>query len=81
MMYYVYILQCADGTLYTGMTNDPEKRLKTHNSGKASHYTAARLPVCMLYKEEQPDKSSALKREHAIKKLSRQQKLLLIAAK
>ena len=77
-MYYVYLLRCADGTLYTGITNDIEKRLRMHNLGKASHYTAARLPVSIVYKETQPDKSSALKREYEIKQYSRQEKLKLI---
>ncbi len=77
-MYCVYILKCADGTLYTGITNDLARRLKTHNLGKASHYTAARLPVSVVYQETLPDKSAALKREHAIKQLSRQEKLDLL---
>lgn len=75
--YCTYILKCSDGTLYTGMTNDMEKRLKMHNLGKASHYTAARLPVTLVYKEQQEDKSGALKREYQIKQMSRQEKLLL----
>lgn len=77
-MYYVYILQCQDGTLYTGITTDIQKRLATHNSGKGAKYTRSRLPVTLLYQEPQPDKSAALKRELAIKKLTRAQKLRLI---
>lgn len=77
-MYYVYILKCHDGTLYTGITTDVQKRLATHNSGKGAKYTRSRLPVTLLYQESQPDKSAALKRELAIKALTRPQKLALI---
>ena len=80
-MYYVYILQCADGTLYTGSTNDPQRRLKVHNSGKGAKYTRSRLPVKLVYQEEQENWSAALRREAAIKKLSRAQKKTLIAQK
>ncbi len=73
----VYILQCADNTLYTGITNNLEKRLKTHNAGKASRYTRARLPVEVIYFEAADDKSAALKREYEIKQLPRPEKLLL----
>ena len=79
-MYYVYILQCRDGTLYTGIAADVQKRLAVHNSGKGAKYTRSRLPVTLLYEETQPDKSAALKRELEIKKLSRAQKLRLIAS-
>ncbi len=77
-MYYVYILRCRDGTLYTGITPDVEKRLAAHNSGKGAKYTRSRTPVVLVYREPQPDKSAALKREIAIKKLTRAQKLQLI---
>ena len=77
-MDYVYILKCADGTLYTGWTNDLEKRIVTHNSGNGAKYTRSRLPVELVYHEEFESKSDALKREHEIKKLSREQKLELI---
>ena len=80
-MYYVYILQCADGTLYTGSTNDPQRRLKVHNSGKGAKYTRSRLPVKLVDQEEQENWSAALRREAAIKKLSRAQKKTLIAQK
>ena len=70
----VYLLRCRDGSLYTGITNDLPKRLKTHAAGKASRYTRSRLPVSLAYTEPQPSKSRALKREAAIKKLSRRQK-------
>ncbi len=78
MQYEVYILLCHDGTLYTGIARDAEKRLAVHNSGQGAKYTRSRLPVRLVYRETQPDKSSALRREAAIKKLSRADKLLLI---
>lgn len=77
-MYYVYILQCRDGTFYTGITTDVARRLATHNSGKGAKYTRSRLPVRLVYQETQPDKSAALKREIAVKKLTRAQKLRMI---
>ncbi len=77
--YYVYILKCNDNTLYTGYTDDPERRLQVHNAGKGAKYTRSRLPVELVYQEAQPDKSTALRREAAIKRLSRAQKLALIA--
>ena len=55
---YMYVLECADGSLYTGYTTDVEKRLKTHNAGKGAKYTRARLPVKLLYQESYPDKPS-----------------------
>ena len=72
--FLVYILRCADDTFYTGWTTDIEKRLAKHNKGLASKYTRARIPVALFYLEELPGKSEAMKREHAIKKLSRRQK-------
>lgn len=77
-MYWVYILRCRDDTLYTGITDDVERRLKAHNSGKGAKYTRGRGPVELVYREEQPDKSAALRRERAIKKLTRTEKLALI---
>ena len=76
----VYILKCCDGTLYTGWTNDFSKRLKTHNNGKGAKYTRSRLPVTPVYIEHLPDRSSAVKREAAIKKLTRAKKLQLIGS-
>ena len=76
-MYTVYILRCGDGTLYTGCTNDLTRRLKAHQSGKGAKYTRARLPVELVYQEPAPDKSQALRREAAIKRLSRAEKLAL----
>ncbi|WP_409969274.1 GIY-YIG nuclease family protein [Bengtsoniella intestinalis] len=78
MAYYIYILCCGDGTLYTGSTNDVERRLAVHQAGKGAKYTRARLPVTLVYQETHDDRSSALRREAAIKKLSRQEKLKLI---
>jgi putative endonuclease len=78
-MYYVYILECRDGSLYTGISNRLAERVEKHNTGKASRCTAARRPVRLIYSEEQPDKSAALKREAAIKNLSRLEKMALIA--
>ena len=76
-MNYTYMLRCADGTLYTGWTNDLDKRLAAHNAGTASKYTAARRPVEMVYLEEKETKQEAMKREAAIKKLKRKDKLKL----
>lgn len=77
-MYYVYMLRCADDTLYTGIATDPEKRAAVHNSGKGAKYTRSRLPVELVYVESQPDRSAASQREYALKQLTRQQKLALI---
>lgn len=66
-MNYVYILRCADGSLYTGWTNDLEKRVKTHNAGKGAKYTKTRLPVELVYYEEYEEKGEALSREFSIK--------------
>ena len=74
----VYMLRCRDGSLYTGITNDLDRRLKAHAAGRASRYTRSRLPVTLAYTERQPTKSRALKREAAIKKLSRAQKIRLL---
>lgn len=77
-MCYVYILECSDKTLYTGWTNDINKRIERHNSGKGAKYTRGRLPVKLIYFELLDNKSLALKREIEIKKLSKKDKLLLI---
>lgn len=76
--YFVYILLCADGTFYTGTSNNVAKRVKTHNSGKGAKYTKTRRPVKLLYQEKTADKSAALKREIAIKKLTRKEKESLL---
>ena len=77
-MYYVYLLRCADGTLYTGFTNDLARRLGPHNAGRGAKYTRGRRPVELVYWESFSNKSSALRREYAIKQLPRRQKLALI---
>lgn len=74
----VYILKCGDGTLYTGISNDVEKRVNVHNSGKGAKYTRVRLPVSLAYQETATDRSTASKREAVIKKFSRKDKLRLI---
>ena len=79
MNYYVYILECADETFYVGSTNNLEKRLTAHNSSKSgAHYTKIRRPVLLKYFETFVSRSEALKREYALKKLSRAEKLALI---
>ncbi|HNX28382.1 MAG TPA: GIY-YIG nuclease family protein [Syntrophomonadaceae bacterium] len=77
-MPYVYILKCSDNTLYTGYALDVQRRIEQHNLGLASKYTRARLPVKLVYQEEKNTVSEALKREIAIKKMTREQKLNLI---
>ena len=77
-MWYVYILECSDGTLYTGITTDLDKRLKTHNNGKGAKYTRVRLPVVLRDSFETADRSSASKEEYRIKQLTRKEKLKLI---
>ena len=76
-MNYTYILECKDGTLYTGWTNNLEKRVKDHNEGKGAKYTKARRPVTLVYYEEFESKEEAMKREYAIKQMSRSEKLKL----
>ena len=79
MAYFVYILRCADDTLYTGITTDIVRRVEEHNSSdKGAKYTKLRRPVELVYSEKSENRSSASKREYAIKKLSRAQKLELI---
>lgn len=77
-MNYVYILKCADGSLYTGWTNDLNRRLKAHSNGTGAKYTKCRLPIELVYFEEFEDKIEAMKREYAIKQLNRKEKLILI---
>ena len=77
-MNYAYILHCADGTLYTGWTNDLERRLKAHNGGTGGKYTRARRPVELVYAETLPDKAAAMRREWEIKQLTHQQKEKLL---
>lgn len=77
-MNYVYILKCSDNTLYTGWTNNLEKRIKAHNEGKGAKYTKGRLPVEIIYYEKFEDKKEAMKKEYEIKQLSRKEKLKLM---
>ena len=77
-MNYTYIIKCADSTLYTGWTNDLDKRIKAHNSGKGAKYTKTRRPVKLVYYEEHETKNEAMSREYAIKQLTRREKELLI---
>lgn len=79
-IWFVYILRCADSTLYTGITKDLVRRTRQHNDGTAARYTRSRRPVKLVYQEPQRSQSLALKREGAIKKLTRRQKLALIRA-
>jgi predicted GIY-YIG superfamily endonuclease len=76
--WFVYLLRCGDGTLYTGIAKDVDRRCQQHNAGTASRYTRSRLPVVVVYQESHASRSLALRREAAIKALSRQQKMSLI---
>lgn len=78
MPYYVYLVKCCDDTLYCGYTTDVQRRVNTHNSGDGAKYTKSRLPVELVYSEEFETKSEALKREYAVKRLPREQKMALI---
>tara|TARA_B100001029_G_scaffold35998_1_gene27466 strand:+ start:608 stop:847 length:240 start_codon:yes stop_codon:yes gene_type:complete len=77
LIWYVYIIECKDNSLYTGITNNLSKRLEVHNSGKGAKYTKTRLPVKLVYKEIYRTKEESLKRESEIKKLKRSEKLTL----
>jgi len=78
-LWHLYIAECADGTYYTGITKDVEKRIETHNSGKGSKYTATHRPVRLVFQEPQGDYSTALKREYQIKRLPKDRKALFAA--
>ena len=75
--WFVYMVRCADGSLYTGIAKDVARRFQQHNAGTASRYTRSRLPVELVYHEAQPDRSAALKREAAIKAMDRREKLAM----
>jgi putative endonuclease len=79
MSCFCYIVECADGTYYTGWAVDPEKRVSMHNKGRGARYTRTRGPVRLVYVEELPDRKAAMKREIAIKKLKREGKGKLIS--
>ena len=76
--WYLYILRCGDGTLYTGITTDVEKRLETHRTGKGAKYTRGRLPLELVYRESCGSHSDALKREIAVKRMTRREKEALL---
>ena len=78
MTAYAYIVECADGTLYSGWTNDLEKRIAAHNEGKGARYTRSRRPVTLRYYEAFEEKNEAMRRECALKKLTRAEKMALI---
>lgn len=78
--WFVYMLECADGSLYTGVSNDLAKRVDIHNAGKGAKYTRSRLPVKLVYSETAPDKGEALKKEIKMKQLSRVEKLALLTS-
>jgi putative endonuclease len=78
MSCYCYILKCSDGTFYTGWTTDPERRVAQHNKGAGAKYTSTRRPVKLVYLETHPNRTDAMKRELAIKKMKRVQKSRLI---
>ena len=80
-MWYVYIVECSDGTLYTGITTDVNKRIETHNKGKGAKYTKTRLPVVLRATFDGFDKSTAAKEEYRIKQLTRKEKLDLCIKK
>ncbi len=80
-VYYIYIVLCRDGTLYIGYTDDLVRRLKAHNSGRGAKYTRSRLPVKLLYWEKYADKSTAMRREYALKQWTRAEKLALLQEK
>jgi putative endonuclease len=79
MPWTVYLARCRDGSLYTGITTDPERRLSEHNAGRGAAYTRSRLPVSLVYWELVEDRSCALRREHAIRRLTRDAKEMLAA--
>ena len=79
-MHFVYLVRCADGTLYTGYARDPHAREQAHNSGRGARYTAGRRPVTLVYVEPCASRSAALKREHELKTWTRAQKTALIDA-
>lgn len=78
MPYYVYMLRCGDGSLYTGVARDPEKRAAVHSAGRGAKYTRSHLPVTLVYRELCADKSAALRREIGIKRLSKAEKETLV---
>lgn len=80
MAFMVYIVECADQTLYTGWTTNIEQRLEAHNTGRGAKYTRSRTPVRLVYTEEKPDRRTAMQRESEIKRMNRTRKLELISS-
>lgn len=78
MPFFCYILECSDGTYYTGWTTDPARREKQHNAGRGARYTRIKRPVKLVYVEELPSRNEAMKRERAIKAMTRGKKRLLV---
>lgn len=78
MGFFCYILECADGTYYTGWTTDPPRRERQHNAGRGAKYTRTRRPVKLVYAEEFPSRAEAMKRERAIKTMRRERKMMLV---
>jgi putative endonuclease len=78
MTYYCYILECADGTYYTGWSKDPERRLEQHNAGRGARYTRSRRPLTLVFLEEHPSQGAAMQREIAIKRLSHAEKQAMV---
>jgi putative endonuclease len=81
MPWFVYIVRCKDGSLYTGISTDVARRVDAHNRGQGARYTRSRLPVTLVHQERRRDQSAALRREAAIKRLERREKLRLLSAK
>jgi putative endonuclease len=79
MTCYCYIVECSDGTYYTGWTTDPERRVKQHNKGVGAKYTSTRRPVKLVYLEAKPNRTEAMRRELAIKKMKRAKKSKLVS--
>jgi putative endonuclease len=78
--YFCYIIECTDGTFYTGWTTDPERRLRQHSAGRGARYTRAHPPIRLAFVEPQPDRAAAMRREHVLKALSRARKRALVDA-
>jgi putative endonuclease len=81
MPWFLYIVKCSDNSLYTGITTDISRRIKTHNSKKGAFYTKNKIPVKLVYHEDMPDRSEATRREKEIKRLTRQEKMQLFGIK
>ena len=79
--YFCYILECSDGTFYTGWTTDPERRLRQHTAGRGARYTRSHPPIRLAFVEPQPDRAAAMRREHVLKNLSRSRKRELMEAR